>query len=153
MKLQYVQKSAGPDDLWRSRPGISHDPIIGLVDGPLTRGLCSGAPESPAAPFLRQERRHRASNFLPMSVGSQLIEVLKQHVLATMRLVADCQPGGEGRGNVEIEQLCDLALYLPSQDHYVTYSLLCALIQEGVVERIDDPATPRRPRYRLTDAS
>lgn len=84
-----------------------------------------------------------------MSTGPELIEILKQHVIDTMLRTADCAKGAPGLGNIEIEELSGLALRLESQDHYLTYSLLQALIKDGRVEQIRHPNAPRRPKYRL----
>ncbi len=86
---------------------------------------------------------------LSMPTGPDLIETLKQHVIDTMLHNADCSKDGGGLGNIEIEELSGLALRLPSQDHYLTYSLLQALIKDGRVEQLRHPNAPRRPKYRL----
>jgi hypothetical protein len=84
-----------------------------------------------------------------MSEGLDMIAALKGHVLSCMRGDNDCQPEARGLGNIEIEHLCDLALALESQDHYLTYSVLHALIADGLVEKVRWPDAPRNPKYRL----
>jgi hypothetical protein len=88
-----------------------------------------------------------------MSRGVQLIRDLKAHVTTCMLAEPLCQPGENGLGNNEIEAMCDLKLELPSQDHYLTYSILQALILDGVVQRVRHPESPKRPKYRLTGRS
>ena len=39
-----------------------------------------------------------------MSRGSELIDQLKDHILATMRRLPECGPGGEGARRSEIEK-------------------------------------------------
>lgn len=85
------------------------------------------------------------------SEGKRLIALLKQHILEQMRSEPTCGPDAAGLGNVEVEELCGLSLYLDSQDHYLTYSLLCSLIKDDAVERVVLPKSPRRPKYRLRD--
>lgn len=84
-----------------------------------------------------------------MSEGKSIIEQLKQHVVLRMKSEAACAPDARGLGNNEIESLCDLALNLDSQDHYLTYSILHALIKDDVVERVTWPTALNRPKYRL----
>jgi hypothetical protein len=84
-----------------------------------------------------------------MAEGSALIAELKRHVLEKMAPEPDCRPTATGLGNVEIEELCGFALHLDSQDHYLTYSILCSLIKDGYVERVRLAKSPRRPKYRL----
>ncbi len=84
-----------------------------------------------------------------VSDGARLVALLKRHVLNQMRSDPACHPGGVGLGNIDIEEVCGLALHLKSQDHYLTYSLLCSLINDGFVERVEWPERPRRPKYRL----
>jgi hypothetical protein len=86
-----------------------------------------------------------------MSKGEELVAHLKRHILTQMRSEPDCQPDATGLGNVEIEELCGLALHLDSQDHYLTYSLLCSLIKDGAIERVTPLTSPRRPKYRLRE--
>lgn len=80
-----------------------------------------------------------------MSEGRALITHLKQHILSRLSAEADCQPDAVGLGNVEVERLCELELHLDSQDHYLTYSLLCSLIKDGLVERIKWAKQPEAP--------
>jgi hypothetical protein len=82
-----------------------------------------------------------------MTKGSDLVAQIKQHVVDNMRAEAACVPGRESPTNVEIEELCDLALHLRSQDSYLTYSPLHSLINDGVVEKVVLPR--KRPKYRL----
>jgi hypothetical protein len=84
-----------------------------------------------------------------MATGKAILETLKKHVIDQMRAEPSCGPASRGLGNVEIEQLCDLALELESQDHYLTYSLLQSLVKDDVVEQVRWPDAPRRPKYRL----
>ena len=60
-----------------------------------------------------------------------------------------CAPGGPGLGNVDLEKVCGQQLNLDSQDHNLTYSLLQALVQDGLVEQIPLPDFPRRPKCHL----
>lgn len=70
-------------------------------------------------------------------------------MLEQMRTESACSPDSPGLGNVEIEELCDLALHLDAQDHYLTYSLLCSLVKDSLIERIVWRQSPRRPKYRF----
>lgn len=81
--------------------------------------------------------------------GASLVHALKDHVLHTMQSDPTCHPEGRGLGNVELERLCGLELSLPSQDHYLTYSILQALILDGLVESVRHDDAPRNPKYRL----
>lgn len=81
--------------------------------------------------------------------GSEVVTLLKEHVLAAMRSEPQCAAGSRGLGNIEIEEIAGLALRLPSQDHYLTYSILHALIKDGQIEQVRHPTEPRRPKYRL----
>jgi hypothetical protein len=87
-----------------------------------------------------------------MSEGRSIVTRLKEHVLEQMREEPKCAFDGAGLGNIEIETMCDLALGLDSQDHYLTYSLLHSLIKDGVVEQIRWPESQRHPKYRLRTA-
>jgi hypothetical protein len=84
-----------------------------------------------------------------MSGGKTIIQVLKNHVADTMRQEPTCAPGARGLGNIELEALCNLELNLDSQDHYLTYSLLHALVKDGIVEQVRWPDDARHPKYRL----
>lgn len=84
-----------------------------------------------------------------MTSGQQLINDLKRHVADCMRQEPLCEAGGKGLGNKDIEELCGLELRLPSQDHYLTYSVLHALIADGIVEQVRLKESPTRPKYRL----
>ena len=70
-------------------------------------------------------------------------------MLDRMRREPECATGSRGLGNVELERLCDLELHLDAQDHYVSYSLLHSLMQDGLVEKVQWPDQPRRPKFRL----
>ncbi len=69
-----------------------------------------------------------------MSRGSELIDQLKDHVLATMRSLPECGPGGEGARRSEIEKLADLDLDLKKSKGWLTWTLLERLILDGQVE-------------------
>ena len=85
-----------------------------------------------------------------MTRGSEIINGLKDLVLAEMRSHPSCEPESAGLGNVDIEKICGLELDLQSQDHYLCYSILHSLIADGLVEMKRWPSSPRRPKYRLT---
>lgn len=82
-----------------------------------------------------------------MASGPDLITALKHHVIETMRRLPDCAPNGDGAGNREIEEASGLALELDSQDGYLTWSVLQALVREGIVEVIPDRRGRRRYRF------
>jgi len=84
-----------------------------------------------------------------MSKGVDLITQLKQHVLDEMRGEPSCAPGAGGLGNVQIEELCDLALPIDDHKQFLTHSLLRMLVSDGVVEKIIWPGCSSRPKYRL----
>ncbi len=86
------------------------------------------------------------------TAGSALIERLKTHVIDSMKPNEECSPTGRGLGNIDIETVAGLALNLDAQDHYLTYSILHALIRDGRVEQMRWPVAPKRPKYRLTGA-
>jgi hypothetical protein len=83
------------------------------------------------------------------SQGHALIEALKTYVLGKMREEPECAAWANGLGNTDIEAMCDLALNLDSQDHYLSYSILQCLVRDGSVEQIRWPSSPRRPKYGL----
>ena len=84
-----------------------------------------------------------------MNDGQRLIVELKHHTVELMSADPACRPEATGLGNVEIERPCGLALHLVSQDHYLTYSLLCSLLKDGIIERVVTAKSPRRPKYGL----
>jgi hypothetical protein len=66
--------------------------------------------------------------------GERLIERCKQHVLATMRALPECAPDCPGLRSKELERQAGLALGLPEQDGWFTWSILMALVAEGSVQ-------------------
>ncbi|OIQ58493.1 hypothetical protein MOTE_18630 [Moorella thermoacetica] len=68
--------------------------------------------------------------------GPKLIEILQHHVLRIMQQLAECQPGGPGATNKEIEEAAGLALNLPYQDGWLTWSILHSLLGKGLVEAV-----------------
>ena len=83
--------------------------------------------------------------------GNALIGELKTHVLLCLRLAPFCEPGGAGLGNTAIEELTGLALCLPYQDHWLCFSILHSLAQEGLVEVFKSKAGRKRFLYRLSE--
>ena len=88
-----------------------------------------------------------------MQDGKALIKAIEGHILERMRQEPECRPSARGLGGIELEKLCDLELHLDVQDHWLTYSLLHSLIQDGRVEQVRWPEHPRRPKYRLLSRS
>jgi hypothetical protein len=72
--------------------------------------------------------------------GEALLEQLKSHVLATLESKPECQPGGIGLGNAEIERTAGLALHLDLQDHWLCWSILKVLEREHIIERVGRPS-------------
>lgn len=82
--------------------------------------------------------------------GPKLVGMLEEHVLYVMRRLEECQPGGPGATNKEIEQAAGLALNLPYQDGWLTWSILHSLLRKGLVEAVPPgPGRGIRRRYRL----
>lgn len=82
--------------------------------------------------------------------GKDLIEMLENHVLSTMRKIDECRPNGPGASNKEIEEAAGLSLNLPYQDGWLTWSILHSLIEKGYVEAIPvKRGKSKRLRYRL----
>lgn len=80
--------------------------------------------------------------------GLQLVADLKRHVLATMAGMPECRPAiGSGSGSALIQDLADLDLDLRAHNGWLTWSVLMALIDDGLVEVV--PGTESRRRYRL----
>ena len=69
-----------------------------------------------------------------MSRGRELIDQLKDHVLATMRSLPECAPGGEGARRSEIEKLADIDLKVSRSSGWLAWTLLERLILDGQVE-------------------
>lgn len=80
-----------------------------------------------------------------MSIGQDLIEKCKQHILAVMAKTSDCAPTAPGLGNQEISRLCDMDLKLPKQNGWFVWSLLMRM---GIDEQIDIIYTKRGKRFR-----
>jgi hypothetical protein len=90
--------------------------------------------------------RSARSGGTQMSHGRELIDQLANHVLATMRRMPECAPGGEGGRNADIQNLADLNLELPKNNGWLTYSLLHRLALDGKIEILG----PRgQSRYRF----
>jgi hypothetical protein len=68
-----------------------------------------------------------------MSRGSELIDQLKDHVLATMRSLPECGPGGEGARGSEIEKLADIDLKVTKSSGWLAWTLLERLVLDGQV--------------------
>lgn len=84
-----------------------------------------------------------------MQDGKALIKGLKNHVLEKMRDEPECRSNARGLGNTELEKICDLELHLDAHDHWLMYSLLHSLIQDGRVEQVRWPEHRSRSKYRL----
>lgn len=83
--------------------------------------------------------------------GQKLIEMLQHHVLQVMQHLPECQPGGPGATNKEIEEAAGLGLNLPYQDGWLTWSIIHSLLGKGLVDSIvyrRGKAT--RSKYRLS---
>ncbi|MDI6905962.1 MAG: hypothetical protein QMC81_00555 [Thermoanaerobacterales bacterium] len=86
--------------------------------------------------------------------GIKIIELLEQHVLNMMQELDQCQPGGPGTTNKEIELVAGLALNLPDQDGWLTWSILQSLLRKGLVEAVATRhGKVTRHRYRLSSPS
>jgi hypothetical protein len=66
--------------------------------------------------------------------GEKLIGECKQHVLATMVRLPGCGPNGPGLRSKDIEREAGLALNLPEQDGWLTWSILMSLASGGKVQ-------------------
>lgn len=66
--------------------------------------------------------------------GHKLIDALKTHVLETMSGIPECAVGGNGTTGRSIEELAGLGLDLPSQNGWLTWSILMSLVDDGKVE-------------------
>ncbi|AEM74233.1 hypothetical protein [Caldicellulosiruptor acetigenus] len=83
--------------------------------------------------------------------GPKLIEMLQNHILEVMQQIPQCQPGSSGTSNKEIEEAAGLALNLPYQDGWLTWSILHSLINKGLVEAVEvKHGKTKRFKYRLT---
>jgi len=88
---------------------------------------------------------------IALFLASQLVQRLQEHVLENMRGMPECQPGGPGARNKDIEETAGLGLELPYQDGWLTWSILYSLIAKGLVEAvISGHGKARRNRYRLS---
>jgi hypothetical protein len=84
------------------------------------------------------------------STGTRLISELKRQVLETMRGIKECQPDQMGVTYRTIQDLAGLALNLPKQDGWLTWSILASLNQDNFVN------VEKRGRYlywRLSNCS
>ncbi|MGH9437384.1 MAG: hypothetical protein ACRD22_05670 [Terriglobia bacterium] len=79
------------------------------------------------------------------STGEKLLGDCKEHVIAIMRTLPPCQPGGDGLTNMQVEKAAGLGLNLPEQNGWLTWSLLMALAEEGKVKILR--RGKRRVRY------
>jgi len=68
------------------------------------------------------------------SQGKKLISELKSHVLEVVKGIPECQPGGKGVTYRDIQDLAGLDLNLPVQDGWLTWSILAALHEDGIIE-------------------
>jgi hypothetical protein len=68
--------------------------------------------------------------------GRRLIKDLKEHVISVIEGINECEPGNLGVSSREIEDLAGLALELPSQNGWLTWSVLSSLNQDGLVEAV-----------------
>ena len=82
--------------------------------------------------------------------GRKLVEACKQHLLRVMARISACAAGGEGVSNSDLERAAGLALELPEQDHWFTWSLLKSLSMDHEVEVVARGPGQRR-YYRLSD--
>ena len=85
-----------------------------------------------------------------MPTGRDLITRCKEHILATMRSIPDCQPGKDGTrcGFSRDRTRADFYLELPTQNKWLTHSLLRSMARDGTVEVV--PGTESRRKYRLS---
>lgn len=77
--------------------------------------------------------------------------LLQHHLLQVMQRLPECQPGGPGATNKEIEEVSGLGLNLPYQDGWLTWSIIHSLLGKGLVDSIvyrRGKAT--RSKYRLS---
>lgn len=88
-----------------------------------------------------------------MSEGKRLVASLKRYIVEQMTSEPACGAAAPGLGSNEIEELCDLALNLDSQDHYLTRSLLRSLVKDSIIERVVWLNKPKRPKYRLRETA
>src|SRR4051812_17370303 len=94
--------------------------------------------------------RGRETTIVRESDGEHLIGELKTHVLRVMEGIEECRPGAPGVSYREIEHDAGLALDLPAQNGWLTWSVLAVLAEEGRVEAV---RYGRRLRWRLTSAA
>ena len=82
--------------------------------------------------------------------GEEIIRLCRELVLGMMRDMPECQTGGAGASNKAIEEVAGLALNLPEQDGWLTWSIINSLIELGEVERVVIPhGKVVRHNYRL----
>lgn len=77
--------------------------------------------------------------------GTRLVDACKQHLVKTMRMLPECQPGGRGAGSKAIEDAAGFELHLEKQDNWFTWSLLQRMGRDGDIEIVPTG----RARYRL----
>ena len=63
--------------------------------------------------------------------GEKLIARCKQHILAAMQGLPERAPNWAGLRSKEIEREAGLALNLPEQDGWLTWSILMSLVSDG----------------------
>ena len=81
--------------------------------------------------------------------GRNLLRDLKHHVLGTLAGLAGCDPEGAGAAGRAIKAGSGLSLSLPSQDGWLTWSIVVALVEEGAVEEL---LQGKRRQWRLTQS-
>ena len=80
------------------------------------------------------------------ATGERLVQQLKNHILKTMAGIAECKLNGTGCSYRDIQDLAGLALELPAQDGWFTWSILSSLNQDG---KVDIVRKGRRLYWRL----
>lgn len=82
--------------------------------------------------------------------GELILNLCREQVLDAMADMPECQPGNEGATNKAIEEAAGLALELPEQDGWITWSILRDLLERGQGERLVVPhGKVVRHNYRL----
>ncbi len=73
--------------------------------------------------------------------GQQLISELKTLVLETVQGFEECHPGKSGVTYRQIQDVAELDLELPAHNGWLTWSILSALCEDGLIE------SEKRGRY------
>jgi hypothetical protein len=81
--------------------------------------------------------------------GEKLIARCKQHILAAMQGLPERAPNWAGLRSKEIEREAGLALNLPGQDGWLTWSILLSLVSGGEVQVLQG-GKPGMRHFRLS---